>query len=162
MIEFEEKLDGVNSNVNKAVRMFWMNMNPNTIQIIAGKCTDEQAKCIIALGGTLKEVNEARSYCGLYPIAMKMNRKIAKPKYGEILKKGDGALFVVRSNGFRHKINPKIKTILDFVVENVPGIAYDVVNNERHDTFFFYVKKKKGESLDEQPIEEQPENNEGA
>jgi len=158
MIEFEEKLEGVKTDVIVAIKMLWRNISPYTIQILAGKSTDEQAKHITLQGGSLDEVNKARAFANLFPISAKNNRKIAKPKFAEYLKKGDGALFVIRSNGFRHKNNKNFQSILDWVIEEMPSVSIEVVENDRHDTFFFYIKKKKEkeEIVEETPKEETP------
>ena len=57
-----------------------------------------------------------------------------------------------------------IQEIAEFVKEKVQGIDFDYVSNERHDTFFFYIKKKK-QDLNEEPEAELPQEempNEGA
>lgn len=163
MIEFEEKLEGVKIEIHIAIKEFWKNLSPYTVQVLAGKCDDETAKYIIAQGGNLAEVNQARALLNLYPIDSKVNRKIAKPKFADYLKKGDGALLVVRSNGFRHKKNKKIQSVIDWVLEKYPSITIDITENERYDTFFFYIKKKKEkEEIIEELQTQDPESNEGA
>jgi hypothetical protein len=158
MIEFEEKLDGVNSDITVAIKKLWKNLSPHTIQILAGKTTEEEAKHLILQGGSLDEVNKARAYANLFPISAKVNRKIAKSKFADYLKKGEGALFVVRSNGFRHKNNSKIQLVLDWVIDEMPGISLEIVDNDRYSTFFFYIKKKKEkeELIEETPQEQTP------
>lgn len=163
MIEFEEKLVGVKTEIHIAIKEFWKNLNPHTVQVLAGKCDDETAKYIIAQGGTLTEVNMARAFANLYPIDQKANRKIAKPKFAEYLKKGDGALVVVRSNGFRHKNNARIKSVIDWVTQEFPTITIDITENDRYDTFFFYIKKKKEkEEVIEEPQPQEPQEDAGA
>ncbi len=163
MIEFEEKLEGVKTEIHIAIKEFWKNLAPHTIQVLAGKCDEETAKHIILQGGNLSEVNQARAMANLFPIDAKVNRKIAKPKFADYLKKGDGALVVVRSNGFRHKNNSKIKSVIDWVAEKHPTITIEVTENDRYDTFFFYIKKKKEkEEMIEETQTQQPETNEGA
>lgn len=163
MIEFEEKLAGVKIEIHIAIKEFWKNLSPHTIQVLAGKCDEETAKYITAQGGTLAEVNQARAMANLYPIDAKTNRKIAKPKFADYLKKGDGALVVVRSNGFRHKHNAKIQSVIDWVAEKHPSVTIDITENDRYDTFFFYIKKKKEkEEVIEEPQPQEPEPNEGA
>lgn len=163
MIEFEEKLEGVKTEIHIAIKEFWRNLSPHTVQVLAGKCDDETAKYIIAQGNVLAEVNQARAMANLFPISAKANKKIAKPKFSDYLKKGDGALIVVRSNGFRHKNNAKIKAAIDWVVQEHPTITVDVTENDRYDTFFFYIKKKKEkEEVIEEPQTQEPEPNEGA
>lgn len=163
MIEFEEKLMGVKTEIHIAIKEFWKNLAPHTIQVLAGKCDDETAKYIIAQGGTLTEVNQARALANIYPIDAKVNRKIAKPKFADYLKKGDGALVVVRSNGFRHKNNPKIQGVIDWVVQEYPSITIDITDNDRYSTFFFYIKKKKEkEEIIEEPQTQEPEQDAGA
>jgi hypothetical protein len=163
MIEFEEKLDGVKTEIHIAIKEFWRNLSPHTIQVLAGKCDDETAKYIIAQGSPLEEVNQARAMSNLYPISAKSNKKIAKPKFAEYLKKGDGALVVVRSNGFRHKNSPKIKAAIDWVVQEHPKVSIEITENDRYDTFFFHIKKKKEkEEVIEEPKTEETEPNEGA
>jgi len=163
MIEFEEKLNGVKTEIHIAIKEFWKNLSPHTIQVLAGKCDDETAKYIIAQGGTLTEVNQARAMANLFPIDAKVNRKIAKPKFADYLKKGDGALVVVRSNGFRHKNNPKIQGVIDWVVEKYPSVTIDITDNDRYSTFFFYIKKKKEkEEIIEEPQTQEPQEDAGA
>lgn len=163
MIEFEEKLEGVKTEIHIAIKEFWKNLAPHTIQVLAGKCDEETAKHITLQGGNLSEVNQARAMANLFPIDAKVNRKIAKPKFADYLKKGDGALVVVRSNGFRHKNNSKIKSVIDWVAEKHPTITIEVTENDRYDTFFFYIKKKKEkEEMIEETQTQQPETNEGA
>lgn len=162
MIEFEEKLDGVNSDIILAIKKLWRNLYPYTIQILAGKSTDEQAKHITLQGGSLDEVNKARAFANLFPIDAKSNRKIAKPKFADYLKKGEGALFVIRSDAFRRKNDKKIQVVLDWVLEEVPTVSLEIVENDKYHTFFFYIKKKKEkEEVIEEPQQE-PEPNEGA
>jgi hypothetical protein len=158
MIYFEEKLDGVHTDIITAIKKLWLNISPKTIQILAGKSTDEQVDHIIKQGGKLEDVNYARALANLYPIDSKTNHKIAKPKFVEYLKKGDGALFVIRSNGFRHKNDKRFQIVLDWVLEEVPTVSLDVVENDKHATFFFYIKKKKEkeEVIEETPKEETP------
>ena len=127
MIDFEEKLDGVNGDIISAIKKLWRNLAPHTIQILAGKSTEEQVKYLTLQGGKLDEVNQARALANLFPIDSKTNRKIAKPKFAEYLKKGDGALFVIRSNGFRHKNEKKFKVVLDWVLEEVPTVSLEIV-----------------------------------
>ena len=157
MIDFEEKLDGVNGDIILAIKKLWRNLSPYTLQILAGKSTDEQVKHLTLQGGKLDEVNQARALANLFPIDAKTNRKIAKPKFGEYLKKGEGALFVIRSDAFRRKNDKRIQVVLDWVLEEIPTVSLDIVENEKHATFFFYIKKKKEK---EDVIEETP--NEGA
>jgi hypothetical protein len=158
MIQFEEKLDGVNSDIITAIKKLWRNMSPHMIQILAGRCTEEEVKHIIAQGGKLEDVNYARALANLFPISAKSNRKIAKPKFADYLKKGEGVLFVITSNGFRHKYETKFKSILDWVIQEVPTVSLDVVENDRHATFFLYIKKKKEKDdvIEETPKEETP------
>jgi hypothetical protein len=158
MIQFEEKLDGVNNDIIVAMKKLWRNISPQIIQILAGKCTDEQVKHIITQGGKLEDVNYARALANLFPISAKSNRKIAKPKFADYLKKGEGALFVITSNGFRHKYDAKFKVIMDWVLEEVPTISLEVVENDKYATFFFYIKKKKEKEdiIEETPKEETP------
>ena len=158
MIQFEEKLDDVNSDITLAIKKLWRNVSPQTIQILAGKCTENQVEHLIKQGGKLEDVNYARALANLLPISAKANRKIAKPKFADYLKKGEGALFVITSNGFRHKNDPKFKVVLDWVLEEVPTVSLEVVENDKHATFFFYIKKKKEkeEVIDETPKEETP------
>jgi len=158
MIHFEEKLDGVNADIILAIKKIWRNLSPYDVQILAGKSTEEEVKHLTLQGGKLDEVNYARALANLFPLDAKSNRKIAKPKFADYLKKGDGVLFVIRSNGFRHKMNPKIKIVLDWVIEEVPTVSLDIVENEKHATFFFYIKKKKEkeEVIEETPKEETP------
>ena len=163
MIEFEEKLEGVKTEIHIAIKEFWKNLAPHTVQVLAGKCDDETAKHVVAQGGVLAEVNQARAMANLYPIGAKVNKKIAKPKFADYLKKGDGALVVVRSNGFRHKNNPKIQSVIDWVIQEHPTITVDITDNDRYSTFFFYIKKKKDkEEVIEEPQTQEPESNEGA
>lgn len=99
----------------------------------------------------------------LYPIDAKVNHKIAKPKFADYLKKGDGALVVVRSNGFRHKNNAKIQGVIDWVIQEHPNITIDITDNDRYSTFFFYIKKKKEkEEVIEEQKNEESQINEGA
>lgn len=154
MIDFEEKLDGVNGDIILAIKKLWRNLSPYTIQILAGKSTDEQVKHLTLQGGKLDEVNQARALANLFPIDAKTNRKIAKPKFAEYLKKGEGALFVIRSDAFRRKNDKRIQLVLDWVLDEIPIVSLDIVENEKYHTFFFYIKKKKD------VIEETP--NEGA
>jgi hypothetical protein len=158
MIDFEEKLDGVNGDIISAVKKLWRNLSPYTIQILAGKSTEEQVKHLTLQGGKLDEVNQARALANLFPIDAKSNRKIAKPKFADYLKKGDGALFVIRSDAFRRKNDKRIQVVLDWVLEEVPTVSLEIVENEKHDTFFFYIKKKKEkeEVIEETPKEETP------
>ena len=153
MIDFEEKLDGVNGDIILAIKKLWRNLSPYTIQILAGKSTEEQVKYLTLQGGKLDEVNQARALANLFPIDAKTNRKIAKPKFAEYLKKGDGALFVIRSDAFRRKNDKRTQVVLDWVLEEVPTVSLEIVQNEKHDTFFFYIKKKKEK---EEVIEEIP------
>ena len=163
MIEFEEKLEGVKIDIHVAIKEFWKNLSPHTVQVLAGKCDDETAKYIIAQGGVLADVNQARAMANLYPIDAKVNHKIAKPKFADYLKKGDGALVVVRSNGFRHKNNHKIQWVIDWVLEKYPSITIDITDNDRYSTFFFYIKKKKEkEEIVEEVQPQDPQPNEGA
>jgi hypothetical protein len=163
MIQFEHKLDGVDGDITLAIKKLWRNASPHIIQILAGKCTDEEAKHITVQGGKLEDVNHARALANLFPISAKSNRKIAKPKFAEYLKKGEGALFVITSNGFRHKNDTKFKVLLDWVLEEVPTVSLEVVENEKHATFFFHIKKKKEkEEVVEEPQIQEPESNEGA
>ena len=163
MIEFEEKLDGVKTEIHIAIKEFWRNLSPYTVQVLAGKSDEETAKYIIAQGGLINEVNQARAYANLYPISAKANKKIAKPKFSEYLKKGEGALLVVRSNGFRHKNNQKIRAAIDWVVQEHPKVSVDITENDRYDTFFFHIKKKKEkEEVIEEFQTQEPETNEGA
>jgi hypothetical protein len=158
MIDFEEKLDGVNGDIIIAIKKLWRNLSPYTVQILAGKSTEEQVKHLTLQGGKLDEVNQARALANLFPIDAKTNRKIAKPKFAEYLKKGDGALFVIRSDAFRRKNDKRIQVVLDWVLEEVPTVSLEIVENEKHDTFFFYIKKKKEkeEVIEETPKEETP------
>jgi hypothetical protein len=158
MIDFEEKLDGVNGDIILAIKKLWRNLSPYTIQILAGKSTEEQVKHLTLQGGKLDEVNQARALANLFPIDAKTNRKIAKPKFADYLKKGDGALFVIRSDAFRRKNDKRIQVVLDWVLEEVPTVSLEIVENEKHDTFFFYIKKKKEkeEVIEETPKEETP------
>ena len=159
MIEFEEKLEGVNIKVVDAIKTFWLNMNPYTIQILAGKCNEIQTKAIISLGGNLTEVNENLSNAKMPKVDLGTNNKVAKPKYADILKKGDGVLFVVRSSGFRHKTNTRIKDMANYVKEIIDGIEFEIVENSKHDCFFFYIKKKKEkDEIAEEPTQEQISN----
>jgi hypothetical protein len=143
MIDFEEKLDGVNGDIILAIKKLWRNLSPYTIQILAGKSTDEQVKHLTLQGGKLDEVNQARALANLFPIDAKTNRKIAKPKFAEYLKKGEGALFVIRSDAFRRKNDKRIQVVLDWVLDEIPIVSLDIVENEKYATFFFYIKKKK-------------------
>jgi hypothetical protein len=156
MIDFEEKLDEVNGDITLAIKKLWRNLSPHTIQILAGKCNDEEVKHIIAQGGKLEDVNYARALANLFPLDAKSNRKIAKPKFADYLKKGDGALFVIRSNGFRRKNEKNFQVVLDWVLEEVPTVSLEIVENDKHATFFFYIKKKKEkeEVIEETPKEE--------
>jgi hypothetical protein len=158
MIDFEEKLDGVNGDISLAIKKLWKNIPPHTIQILAGKSTEEQIKHLILQGGKIDEVNQARALANLFPIDAKTNRKIAKPKFADYLKKGEGALFVIRSDGFRRKNDKKFQIVFDWVLEEVPTVSLEVVENEKHATFFFYIKKKKEkeEVIEETPKEETP------
>ena len=158
MIDFEEKLDGVNGDIILAIKKLWRNLSPYTIQILAGKSTEEQVKHLTLQGGKLDEVNQARALANLFPIDAKTNRKIAKPKFADYLKKGDGALFVIRSDAFRRKNDKRTQVVLDWVLEEVPTVSLEIVENEKHDTFFFYIKKKKEkeEVIEETPKEETP------
>lgn len=152
MIDFEEKLDGVNGDIILAIKKLWRNLSPYTIQILAGKSTDEQVKHLTLQGGKLDEVNQARALANLFPIDAKTNRKIAKPKFAEYLKKGEGALFVIRSDAFRRKNDKRIQLVLDWVLDEIPIVSLDIVENEKYHTFFFYIKKKK-EVIEETPNE---------
>jgi hypothetical protein len=158
MIDFEEKLDGVNSDISLAIKKLWRNVSPHTIQILAGKSTEEQVKHLVLQGGKLDEVNQARALANLFPLDAKSNRKIAKPKFADYLKKGEGALFVIRSDGFRRKNEKKFQVVLDWVLEEVPSVSLEIVENEKYATFFFYIKKKKEkeEVIQEMPKEETP------
>ncbi len=158
MIDFEEKLNDVNSDIVLAIKKLWKNIPPHTVQILAGYCTDTEAKHIIAQGGKLEEVNYARALANLFPLDAKSNRKIAKPKFADYLKKGEGALFVIRSDGFRRKNEKKFQVVLDWVLEEVPSVSLEIVENEKYATFFFYIKKKKEkeEVIEEMPKEETP------
>ena len=158
MRDFEEKLDGVNGDIRLALKKLWKNIPPHTIQILAGKSTEEQIKHLILQGGKIDEVNQARALANLFPIDAKTNRKIAKPKFADYLKKGEGALFVIRSDGFRRKNDKKFQIVFDWVLEEVPTVSLEVVENEKHATFFFYIKKKKEkeEVIEETPKEETP------
>ncbi len=158
MIDFEEKLDGVNSDISLAIKKLWRNLSPHTIQILAGKSTEEQVKHLVLQGGKLDEVNQARALANLFPLDAKSNRKIAKPKFADYLKKGEGALFVIRSDGFRRKNEKKFQVVLDWVLEEVPSVSLEIVENEKYATFFFYIKKKKEkeEAIEEMPKEETP------
>jgi hypothetical protein len=158
MIQFEEKLNDVNSDIVLAIKKLWKNIPPHIVQILAGKCTDEEVKHIIAQGGKLEDVNYARALANLFPLDAKSNRKIAKPKFADYLKKGEGALFVIRSDGFRRKNEKKFQIVLDWVLQEVPTISLEVVENEKYATFFFYIKKKKEkeEVIEETPKEETP------
>lgn len=158
MIDFEEKLDGVNSDIILAIKKLWRNVSPHAIQILAGKSTEEEVRHLILQGGKLDEVNQARALANLFPIDAKSNRKIAKPKFADYLKKGEGALFVIRSDAFRRKNEKKFQVVLDWVLEEVPSVSLEIVENERHATFFFYIKKKKEkeEVIEETPKEETP------
>ena len=91
MIDFEEKLNDVNSEISLAIKKLWRNVSPHTIQILAGKSTEEQVKHLVLQGGKLDEVNQARALANLFPLDAKSNRKIAKPKFADYLKKGEGA-----------------------------------------------------------------------
>ena len=164
MIEFEEKLEGVKSEIHIAIKEFWKNLAPHTIQVLAGKCDEETVKHITLQGGNLGEVNQARAMANLFPIDAKVNRKIAKPKFADYLKKGDGSLVVVRSNGFRHKTTSKIKASLDWVAEKFPNVTIEITENDKYDTFFFYIKKKKEkeEVIEEPNITQEPETDAGA
>lgn len=158
MIDFEEKLNDVNSDIVLAIKKLWKNIPPHTVQILAGKCNDEEVKHIIAQGGKLEDVNYARALANLFPLDAKSNRKIAKPKFADYLKKGEGALFVIRSDGFRRKNEKKFQIVLDWVLQEVPTVSLEVVENEKYATFFFYIKKKKEkeEVIEEMPKEETP------
>ena len=126
------------------------------MQVLAGKCDDNEIKAIISQGNALNEVNEARASAKMTLLDIKTNKKIAKPKFADYLKKGDGALVVVRSNGFRHKTNNVIKNSLDWVAEKHPTITIDITENEKYHTFFFYIKKKKEKEEKEEVIEGLP------
>lgn len=158
MIDFEEKLNDVNSDIVLAIKKLWKNIPPHTVQILAGKSTEEQVKHLVLQGGKLDEVNQARALANLFPLDAKSNRKIAKPKFADYLKKGEGALFVIRSDGFRRKNEKKFQVVLDWVLEEVPSISLEIVENEKYATFFFYIKKKKEkeEVIEETPKEETP------
>jgi hypothetical protein len=158
MIDFEEKLNDVNSEISLAIKKLWRNVSPHTIQILAGKSTEEQVKHLVLQGGKLDEVNQARALANLFPLDAKSNRKIAKPKFADYLKKGEGALFVIRSDGFRRKNEKKFQVVLDWVLEEVPSVSLEIVENEKYATFFFYIKKKKEkeEVIEEMPKEETP------
>ena len=163
MIEFKEKLDNVKTEINLAITEFWKNISPHTVQVLAGKCDEETAKHITLQGGTLGEVNQARAMANLFPIDSKVNLKIAKPKFADYLKKGDGALVVVRSNGFRHKNNKKIQASLDWIAETHPTVTVEITENDRYDTFFFHIKKKKEKEVAVEDTQlQEPEPNEGA
>ena len=158
MIDFEEKLNDVNSEISLAIKKLWRNVSPHTIQILAGKSTEEQVKHLVLQGGKLDEVNQARALANLFPLDAKSNRKIAKPKFADYLKKGEGALFVIRSDGFRRKNEKKFQVVLDWVLQEVPSVSLEIVENEKYATFFFYIKKKKEkeEVIEEMPKEETP------
>ena len=143
MIEFENKLEEVNPELHKVVFTLWRNLHPYTVQILAGKCSEEEARAIVTQGSSIKEVNEARSAIGLHQLESKLNKKIAKPKFADYLKKGEGVLLVIRSNGFRHKANNDIRTVLSWLEEMNQQIAIEVVSNDRYDSFFFHMKRKK-------------------
>lgn len=143
MIEFENKIEEVNPELQKIVHSLWRNLHPYTVQILAGKCSEEEARAIVAQGGSIKEVNEARAAIGALPIEAKLNKKIAKPKFADYLKKGEGVLLVIRSNGFRHKTNNDIRRILQWLEEVNQQIAIETVSNDRFDSFFFHMKRKK-------------------
>lgn len=161
MIEFENRLEGVKPEIISAIKEFWRNLSPHTIQVLAGKCNEEESKCVILQGGTLSEVNQARAALKMTNLDIKTNKKIAKPKFAEYLKKGDGALIVVRSNGFRHKNNNKIQPVIDWVSEKYPSITIEITENDRYDTFFFYIKKKKEkEEITDEPKTEETQINE--
>jgi len=167
MIEFEHKLDGVKPEVITAIKEFWKNLSPHSVQVLAGKCSEEEAKIIVAQGHSLKEVNELRANAKLSSLDIKTNKTIAKPRFAEYLKKGDGALVVVKSNGFRHKTNKLISNAYEWVQEKHPSVTIDVTDNDKYHTYFFYIKKKKekeekDEQIIEQPIIEEIQPNEGA
>jgi hypothetical protein len=158
MIDFEEKLNDVNGDISLAIKKLWRNLSPHTIQILAGKSTEEQVKHLVLQGGKLDEVNQARALANLFPLDAKSNRKIAKPKFADYLKKGEGALFVIRSDGFRRKNEKKFQVVLDWVLQEVPSVSLEIVENEKYATFFFYIKKKKEkeEVIEEMSKQETP------
>ena len=75
MIEFEEKLEGVNREIITAIKKLWRNLHPYTIQILAGKSSEEQVKHLTLQGGKLEDVNYARALANLFPLDAKSNRK---------------------------------------------------------------------------------------
>lgn len=152
MIEFENKLEEVNPELNKVIISLWKNLSPYTVQILAGKCSEEEARSIVAQGGSIKEANEARAAIGMHQLEIKSNKRIAKPKFADYLKKGEGVLLVIRSNGFRHKTNNAIRTVLKWIEEMNQHIAIDVVSNDKFDSFFFHMKRKKEKQ--EEPVEQ--------
>ena len=152
MIEFENKIEEVNPELQKIVHSLWRNLHPYTVQILAGKCSEEEARAIVAQGGSMKEVNEARAAIGVHPIEAKLNKKIAKPKFADYLKKGEGVLLVIRSNGFRHKANNQIRRVLQWLEEANKEIGIEVVSNDKFDSFFFHMKRKKEKQ--EEAVEE--------
>ena len=154
MIYKEELLNGIKSSLKEGVvYLDWYVGGMFNVQVVASS-NSQDLEALIAQGGKLSAVNEAREKIGLHKLGMNFNQKIISENWSDKLKTGEGVVVKMQNGPRAIKLNKIFEAAIDEAKTVYSDLEFDIQLGASFDTIFVYLKgaeAKKKESPKKEP-----------
>ncbi len=159
MIKKEELLNGIAPVLKEGVvYLDWFVGGMFDVQIVASN-ESKDLDALIAQGGKISAVNEAREKAGLHRIGMNVNNKVISEAWIEKIRKGDGIVLKMMNGARQIKVNKIFEAAIDEAKNNLQKLDFDLLENPAFDTILIYVKDQESKKEKKKADPEKTESN---